>query len=137
MVDNVPSRTRSWIMRRVRGKDTAPELLLRSLLHRLGYRFRLHRQNLPGRPDIVFPSRGKVIFIHGCFWHGHSCRRGARIPKSNRRYWNTKIAGNRARDSLNRNRLRHRGWRAMIIWECQLSDLDRVTVRAIRFLDTG
>lgn len=98
-------------MRAVRSKDTKPELEVRSLLHRLGHRFRIHRKDIPGNPDIVFPGRHKVIFIHGCFWHGHDCARGARIPVNNRDYWIAKIARNVARDTKHLSSLKSLGWK--------------------------
>ena len=100
-----PPLTRSEVMARVKGKDTRPERAVRSLLHAMGYRFRLHRRDLPGSPDIVLPGRSAVIFVHGCFWHGHGCKRGSRAPKSNADYWTRKLAGNVARDA--------RSWRPL------------------------
>ena len=105
-------------MQAVKSKDTAPELLVRSLTHRMGYRFRLHRKDLPGKPDLVFPGKRKAIFVHGCFWHGHDCARGARIPKTNRAYWVKKILRNRERDRMNLAKLLESGWKALVIWEC-------------------
>jgi DNA mismatch endonuclease (patch repair protein) len=125
---------RSDIMRRVKGRDTGPEKIVRSLLHRLGYRFRLHRPDLPGHPDIVLPARRSVVFVHGCFWHGHDCARGARPPKANADYWVSKIARNRARDAKHLADLKRLGWRARVIWECELKALDRVERGLMRFL---
>lgn len=113
---------RSWIMSRVRSKDTSPEIRVRSLIHRLGYRFRLHRADLPGKPDVVFISRRKVIFVHGCFWHGHDCLRGARPPKTNVEYWRKKIAGNKQRDIKHLVELNALGWEVMTVWECDIND---------------
>jgi DNA mismatch endonuclease (patch repair protein) len=113
---------RSAVMRRVKGRDTAPELKVRRLLWRLGARYRLHRKDLPGRPDIVLPGRRLAIFVHGCFWHGHTCARGARVPKANRDYWLGKVTRNRARDVAARDALEARGWRVLVIWECGLKD---------------
>lgn len=113
---------RSAIMRAVKGRDTKPEIRVRSLLHRLGYRFRLHRKGLPGSPDIVLPSRRVAIFVNGCFWHGHDCTRGSRAPKANAEYWRAKIARNRARDGENLSALAALGWRAVTLWECALKD---------------
>jgi len=124
---------RSRIMRAVKGRDTKPELFVRSKLHRAGYRFRLHRQTLPGRPDLVFPGRRKVIFVHGCFWHGHDCKRGARSPKNNAGYWRAKIDRNRARDERNREALRDSGWKVETVWECELGDIQWLK-RLKRFL---
>lgn len=111
---------RSAIMRSVKSVDTGPEIAVRRLAHRLGYRFRLHRKSLPGTPDLVFPRLRKVVFVHGCFWHGHNCARGDRTPKSNRDYWVAKIARNRERDRRNRALLHDQGWGVFIAWECQL-----------------
>ena len=113
---------RSATMRAVKSKDTKTELKVRSLVHRLGFRFRLHRKELPGTPDIVFPARRKVIFVHGCFWHGHDCARGCRMPKTNCEYWKSKIDRNRQRDAANLGKLSAAGWQALTIWECKLSD---------------
>jgi DNA mismatch endonuclease (patch repair protein) len=109
-------------MQAVKSKDTAPELLVRSLAHRMGYRFRLHRKDLPGKPDLVFPGRRKAIFVHGCFWHGHDCARGARVPKENRAYWLKKISRNRERDHASMAGLTDLGWKIKVIWECELKD---------------
>ena len=125
---------RSDIMRRVKGKDTTPEKTVRSLLHRLGYRFRLHRGDLPGKPDIVFPARRSVIFVHGCFWHGHDCARGARMPKTNADYWLGKIARNKARDERRLAELEALGWRAKIVWECELKDMATAEEALRKFL---
>lgn len=134
MTDTVSGERRSWIMSRVKGKDTAPELFVRSLVHRLGYRFRLHRRDLPGAPDLVFVSRGKVIFVHGCFWHGHNCVRGDRQPKSNSDYWKRKIAKNKERDRSRRTQLRDLGWDVLVVWECQLRDEEKLAQELIAFL---
>ncbi|MGB6160828.1 MAG: very short patch repair endonuclease [Acidobacteriaceae bacterium] len=114
---------RSAIMRSVKSTDTKPEILVRRLAHRLGYRFRLHRKGLPGTPDLVFPRLRKVVFVHGCFWHGHSCARGNRTPKSNRDYWVAKIARNRERDKVNGALLRAQGWGVYIVWECRMRNV--------------
>ena len=131
------SETRSRTMRAVKGKNTSPELKLRRLLHHQRYRFRLHRRDLPGNPDIVFPSRKKVIFVQGCFWHGHGCKRGARVPKSNTAYWLQKIEKNRARDLVSQTRLEELGWEALVIWECELKDETQALEKASAFLDDG
>src|SRR5580692_552424 len=109
-------------MRRVKSRDTTPERTVRRLLWRLGARYRLDRRDLPGRPDIVLAGRKLVIFVHGCFWHGHDCARGARVPKANRDYWTGKIGRNRARDIETRARLEALGWRVEVVWECELKD---------------
>jgi DNA mismatch endonuclease (patch repair protein) len=109
-------------MARVKAKDTAPERIVRSLLTRLGARYRLHRADLPGKPDIVLPGRKLAILVHGCFWHGHDCARGARVPKANRDYWLSKVGRNRERDLRNRAALAALGWRVETVWECELKD---------------
>ena len=111
---------RSAVMARIRGKNTGPELKLRRLLHAAGYRYRLHAPGLPGRPDLAFSRRRAAVFVHGCFWHGHHCGRGARIPKANAAYWSAKIARNRARDAEVCARLEAAGWSAHTVWECEL-----------------
>jgi DNA mismatch endonuclease (patch repair protein) len=120
--DVFDEQTRSAVMRRVKGRDTAPELKVRRALTALGARYRLHRADLPGKPDIVMPGRRLAVFVHGCFWHGHDCARGARAPKTNREYWATKIARNRTRDEKSREALLALGWRVETIWECDLKD---------------
>lgn len=106
-------------MARIRGKDTKPELVVRRMLHAMGYRFRLHRRDLPGRPDIVLPGRGAVIFVHGCFWHGHGCKLG-QPSKSRVEYWGPKIAATRLRDARRIAALRRSGWRVAVLWECTI-----------------
>ncbi|MDQ2840580.1 MAG: very short patch repair endonuclease [Acidobacteriota bacterium] len=134
----ITSRTdpaRSATMRSVRSEDTRPELLIRSILHRLGYRYRLHDKSLPGKPDIVFAGRRKIVFVHGCFWHGHDCARGRRVPKANREYWVRKITQNRERDKEHAAALNAQGWQALIIWECEIGIPENLESRLIRFLD--
>lgn len=122
MADRITPDQRRNLMRRVRGRDTAPERRVRSLLHAWGYRFRLHRKDLPGRPDIVLPRHRKVVFVHGCFWHGHEhCRRAGR-PTSNTEFWSPKLDRNRERDRRNLEDLARLGWRAFVVWECRLRD---------------
>ena len=113
---------RSRIMRAVKGKDTGPEMAVRRLAHGMGYRYRLHREGLPGRPDLCFVGRRKAIFIHGCFWHGHDCKRGNRTPKTNSDYWREKIRRNKDRDARNLLDLAAQGWEALVIWECEIGD---------------
>lgn len=125
---------RSAIMRAVKGRDTKPEIVVRKLLHALGYRFRLHRGDVPGTPDIVFLGRRKAVFVNGCFWHGHDCRRGARKPKANAAYWEAKIERNKVRDQRVRADLEALGWRSETIWECELGDLPAVRERLVQFL---
>ncbi|MXZ29021.1 MAG: DNA mismatch endonuclease Vsr [Gammaproteobacteria bacterium] len=126
---------RSAIMRAVKSCDTKPELIVRRITHSLGFRYRLHRKNLPGKPDLVFPSRSKVIFVHGCFWHQHTCPRGARSPKTNRDYWLPKLQKNKERDARNQKRLREMGWQVITIWECELADRDVLGKRIRAFLE--
>jgi DNA mismatch endonuclease (patch repair protein) len=128
---------RSWIMKQVQSQNTKPELLVRSIAHRLGYRFRLYRRDLPGAPDLVFPARSKVVFVHGCFWHGHPCRRGARLPKANADYWQGKISRNKKRDQQHRRKLRKLGWSTLVLWECQLRDQQKIAARLSRFLESS
>ena len=128
---------RGRIMRLVRSEDTKPEMAVRRLAHGLGYRFRLHRKDLPGKPDLVFPRRGKIIFVHGCFWHQHRCKRGSRIPSSRQEYWLPKLRGNVARDKAVLRQLRKLGWSVLVVWECQTKPdkLDRLAERIARFLE--
>jgi len=120
MADVFTREKRSSIMRQVKGADTKPELRVRRWLHARGFRFRLHRKDLPGRPDIVLPGRGAVVFVHGCFWHGHrGCKRSA-LPTSNHEYWEKKIGRNLVRDRRNAAKLRRLGWRVLTIWECEV-----------------
>src|ERR1700682_3257830 len=120
MADLLSRSARSALMSRIGGKNTLPELLVRRSLHALGYRFRLHRKDLPGRPDLAFASRHKVIFVHGCFWHGHNCRHGRRRPSTNVDFWRAKYIDNRARDRRKRKALEQLGWEVLEIWECQV-----------------
>lgn len=128
---------RSEVMRAVKGADTRPEVALRKALFRRGLRYRLHAKGLPGKPDLVFPRYRAVIFVHGCFWHGHGCARGARIPKSNRAYWTAKIARNRERDQKNVKALAHDGWRVYVVWECELKDVSAAADKAAQWLAAG
>ena len=122
-MDTVTKSERSLLMSRIRSKDTLPELAVRSILHRCGYRFRLHREDLPGRPDIVLPRHHKIILVHGCFWHGHTCRLASK-PKSNEDYWSLKIQTNRARDSRNLAALVSQDWKVLELWECDIRKVD-------------
>lgn len=121
-------------MRAVRAENTTPELVVRKIVHRLGFRFRLHRSDLPGKPDLVLPRLRKIIFVHGCFWHQHSCKRGNRVPKTRREYWENKLAGNRRRDRRHLAALKKAGWRVLVVWECQTKNVERLTNRLDRFL---
>ncbi|MES3056620.1 very short patch repair endonuclease [Sphingomonas faeni] len=119
MVDRLSPERRSALMKRVGQKNTKPELIIRRLLHAAGWRYRLHRKGLPGTPDIVFGSRKVALFVHGCFWHGHSCKLG-RLPKTRPEFWSAKISGNRARDARKVEQLIAQGWRVMTVWQCGL-----------------
>jgi DNA mismatch endonuclease, patch repair protein len=121
-------------MRAVKGRDTTPELAIRRLLRTIAPGYRLHRTDIPGKPDIVFLARKQAIFVHGCFWHGHDCARGARMPKTNTEYWSAKIGRNRVRDTKNRERLKQAGWRSLVVWECELRDEAAVSARLKSFL---
>ncbi len=134
MTDVHTPAQRSRNMASIRSKDTKPEKLVRSLLHRLGYRFRLHRRDLPGKPDMVFPSRHKVIFVHGCFWHMHDCQWGKVTPATNRSFWQTKRLGNCERDSRVVSALAADGWDALIVWECETRDEKTLTEKLECFL---
>lgn len=136
-MDTITPEQRSEVMRRVRGKDTGPEMAVRRLVHAMGYRYRLHRRDLAGVPDLTFPSRRKAIFVHGCFWHRHPNCALARIPKSRTDFWLPKLQGNRERDLRNQNTLQLEGWAILVIWECELRDLEAVSSRIRRFLDEG
>lgn len=134
MVDTVDKETRSRIMSRVRGKDTAPEMTVRRLVFSLGYRYRLHDKRLPGTPDLVFAGRKKIIFVHGCFWHRHDGCPLARIPKSNTAFWAQKLEANSERDARNLAALRELGWRVLVVWECDLWEWRALTSRLKAFL---
>ena len=124
-MDRLSPERRSWLMTRIKGANTKPEIEVRSLLHRMGYRFRLHRRDLPGTPDIVLPGRGAVVFVHGCFWHGHACKR-TKMPKSRVAYWTQKIEGNRQRDARKRRQLQALGWKVVVVWECELKKPEKL-----------
>jgi DNA mismatch endonuclease (patch repair protein) len=126
---NSPSPERSAIMRAVKSRDTKPELFVRKLLRSIAPGYRLHRADLPGKPDVVYGRRRLAIFVHGCFWHGHDCARGARAPRTNAAYWSAKIARNRARDEANLKALAAQGWRTIVVYECTLRDLDALRAR--------
>jgi DNA mismatch endonuclease, patch repair protein len=118
-MDRLTRERRSWNMSHIRGRDTAPERTVRSVLHGLGFRFRLYRADLPGTPDLVLARHRTVVFVHGCFWHRHSRCRYAYHPKSNRAFWSDKFSANVQRDLRNQRRLRELGWRVLVVWECQ------------------
>lgn len=134
MADRISPEARSRLMAKVGPQNTGPELRVRSLLHRMGYRFRVHRKDLPGTPDIVLPGRKVVVFVHGCFWHGHECRVG-KMPKSRTEYWGPKIEANRSRDVRKRRELRKLGWRVLEVWECDLKDESKLARKIRIFLE--
>jgi DNA mismatch endonuclease (patch repair protein) len=134
-MDIVSQATRSRMMSRIRGRDTKPELVIRKAAHALGFRFRLHRRELPGSPDLVFPGRRKVIFVHGCYWHRHAGCRYAYSPKSNTEFWHAKFKQNVARDAKVVAQLRRQGWSPLIIWECECGDLKAVSARLSAHLE--
>ena len=133
-MDSLDSAKRSENMRRIKSRDTSPELAVRSMVHHLGYRFRLHRKDLPGKPDLVFAGRRKAIFVHGCFWHQHTACREGRIPRTRPEYWVPKLTRNCARDRDNRKELKRLGWRTLVVWECELNQLERVKRKVVKFL---
>lgn len=126
MTDVFDAEKRSAVMRAVKSRDTGPEQKVRRAAHALGLRFRLGRDDLPGKPDLVFPARRVALFVHGCFWHGHDCPRGARVPQANRAYWLAKIGRNVARDKASLAALRKLGWKPAVIWECETADAARL-----------
>ena len=133
-MDTFSTTKRSQIMRRVRSKDTIPEKTVRSLLHRLGFRFRLHRKDLPGKPDIVLPKHKTVVFVHGCFWHRHvGCAR-ATTPASRKDYWLPKFQRTVWRDKANQEELRQLGWNVIVVWECELRDIARLAAKLPRLI---
>jgi DNA mismatch endonuclease (patch repair protein) len=129
MTDPFTPAERSAVMRRVKSKGTSAELTVRKALTRMGLRYRLHRKDLPGSPDIAFPGRKLALFVHGCFWHGHDCKRGARAPKANAAYWSAKIERNRARDVRTDEALTAMGWQSAALWECELKDEAALSAR--------
>jgi DNA mismatch endonuclease (patch repair protein) len=133
-MDRVSAETRSRIMSAIRATNTGPERIVRSALHRLGYRFRIHVRELRGSPDIVLPRHRAIIFVHGCFWHLHHCPAGRSAPKTNAIFWRTKREGNRLRDHRTIRALRRAGWRCLVLWECQIRDSDRLLRALVRFL---
>lgn len=133
-MDRLTTEARSANMRAVRRKDTAPEMAVRRLLHATGYRYRLHAKKLPGSPDIVFPGRLKVIFVHGCFWHGHDCRAGQR-PQSREDFWYPKIAKNQQRDAVALGALANLGWQTLCVWECETADREKLKAKLVEYLE--
>lgn len=136
-MDTLTPAERSERMARVRSRDTRPELAVRKLLFSMGFRYRLHDRKLPGTPDIVLPSRRKIVFVHGCFWHRHVNCALARLPKSRKAFWGAKLESNRLRDGRVKAALRRSGWSVATVWECQLGDMARLGRRLRRFLESG
>jgi len=133
MADRITKEQRSKNMSRVKNKNTAPELTARKILYRLGFRFRLHRRDLPGNPDIVLPRHKKIIFVHGCFWHGHSCPKGKR-PSTRQGFWDQKLDRNIERDRNNIAELQKLGWQVLIVWECEIKDLQKLEETLLDFM---
>lgn len=138
MADRLTPERRSWNMSRIKGRDTGPEKRVRSILHRLGFRFTLRRVGLPGKPDVVLPRRRTVVFVNGCFWHQHAGCQNAVLPKTRTDFWVSKLTGNTDRDQRNSSALRRLGWRVLVVWECELVDeakLERKLLRKLRSTD--
>lgn len=136
MVDTRTPQQRRRIMQAVKSENTAPELIVRRLLHGMGYRYRLHHKDLPGRPDIALIARRRAIFVHGCFWHGHDCRKG-RLPKSRLDYWKPKLERNKERDREKAELLESLGWEVLVVWQCETVDLVALTLRLREFVGGG
>lgn len=134
MSDTLTISARSALMSRIRGRDTKPEIVVRSLLHRMGFRFRICRRDLPGSPDIVLPRHAAVVFVHGCFWHRHARCKGATSPKSRVDFWQDKFAKNVERDKRNRRDLRRLGWKVVVVWECELKKPEKLEAKLRRLL---
>ncbi len=134
LMDIIDKEARSRLMGRIRGKDSKPEMVVRRIAHRLGFRFRLHRRDLPGSPDLVFPARRKVVFVHGCYWHRHHGCRLAYEPKSNVEFWADKFTANVARDRKALEDLRDQGWDTLVVWECEANDSEFVASRLLAHL---
>ena len=135
MADALTPQRRSENMRRIRSKNTKPEMIVRSQVHRLGFRYRLHGKDLPGKPDLVFRKRKKAIFVHGCFWHQHSACREGRVPGSRPQYWIPKLQGNKDRDAAHLSGLQTSGWQILVIWECEVSNQSQLNDRLLQFLE--
>lgn len=133
MADIMSKERRSWLMSRIHGRNTKPEVMVRSLLHRAGYRFSLQRTDLPGKPDVVLPKHQTVIFVHGCFWHRHKGCKQAATPKTRKAFWETKLAANVARDLRNQRELRRLGWRVIVVWEC---DIEQRVEKVMKVIDS-
>ncbi|HBO2190509.1 TPA: very short patch repair endonuclease [Pseudomonas aeruginosa] len=136
-MDRLSVERRSWLMSRVKGKNTAPELVVRRLIFGMGYRYRLHLRYLPGRPDLAFLRRRKVIFVNGCFWHGHPDCRYGRLPKTRLEYWQEKIERNKERDAENIHSLEADGWQVLTVWQCELRNIENLREKLRDFLEMG
>jgi DNA mismatch endonuclease (patch repair protein) len=137
MTDTLSVQERSANMRLIKSKNTGPELIVRKICCELGHRgYRLYRKNLPGKPDIAFIGRKTALFVNGCFWHGHNCRKGSRTPKQNVEYWSAKIARNQERDAEHQDALRMLGWKFLVIWECELKDKESLIKKIQAFLES-
>ena len=136
MADHLSSEKRSWNMSRIRATNTHPEIIVRKYIFSLGYRYRLHGKKLPGKPDLVFAKKKKVIFVHGCFWHHHQSKncKNSTLPKTNKKYWIPKLEGNIRRDQENLKKLKKLGWNALIIWECEAANVEKLGKKITRFL---
>ena len=134
MTDHLTPEKRSWNMAQIKDRDTKPEMIVRSMLHRMGYRFRIHRKNMPGKPDIVLPKYKTVLFVHGCFWHRHRDCKFATTPKSNESFWKEKFDRNVANDRKHQQSLKQMGWQVIVVWECELTDMEQLIkkIEAIR-----
>lgn len=135
MADVLTPQQRSFNMSRIRSRDTRPEIIVRSIVHRLGYRYRLHKKDLPGKPDLVLVRHRKIIDVHGCFFHMHACKYGRVVPATNAKFWRTKRLSNVERDGRNLTALKRAGWRVLTVWECQTKDPAMLAKRLVKFLD--
>jgi DNA mismatch endonuclease (patch repair protein) len=135
-MDRLTPARRSWLMSQIGSKNTKPELVVRRLVFSMGYRYRLHYKRLPGSPDLVFPGRKKVIFVNGCFWHGHFGCKFGRLPKSRLMFWQAKIARNRERDDENITMLQADGWQVLTVWQCELKEIELLTSRINEFIQS-
>jgi DNA mismatch endonuclease (patch repair protein) len=133
-MDVLTPEQRQRCMASISGKNIKPELIVRKLLYSLGYRYRLHYSNLPGKPDLVYPDKRKVIFIHGCFWHRHDCKKGNSRPSKNSEFWQKKLADNASRDNRNISELKKLGWEILVFWECQIKDLQAISINLHSYL---
>ena len=136
MADVLTPEQRRRNMAAIKGKNTKPEMIVRQLVHGLGYRYRLHRKDLPGKPDLVFPSRRKIIEVYGCYWHMHDCPYGKVVPKTNAEFWQNKRLSNVVRDTKNSEELAKQGWRVLVLWECEVKDKEKLQERITQFLDS-